>query len=135
MASNYNRAAHCVYLLQYHIVWCSKYRFFVLKDEVETALKNVLQNICQTYNYEIKALEVMPDHVHLFVSVGQTVTPCDIVCTLKSISTIKLLEQFPHLRKLYSRKGSLWSRSYFISSIGNVSEVTVKKYIEEQKGK
>lgn len=135
MASDYNRAAHCVYLLQYHIVWCPKYRFSVLKDKVEIALKSVLQDICQTYNYEVKALEVMPDHVYLFVSIGQTVTPCDIVRTLKSISAIKLLEQFPHLRKLYSRKGSLWSRSYFISSIGNVSEVTVKKYIEEQKGK
>ena len=133
--SEYNRSAHCAYLLQYHIIWCPKYRFSVLKDEAETALKQILVDICNRYSYEIKALEVMPDHIYIFVSAPQTVAPCDIVRTLKSVSAIELFKQFPHLQKLYSRRGSLWSKSYFVSSIGNVSESTVKKYIEEQKDK
>lgn len=133
--SDYNRSAYCVYLLQYHIIWCPKYRFSVLKDEVENVLKEILADICNKHGYMIKALEVMPDHLHIFVSASQTVAPCDIVRTLKSVSAIELFKRFPRLQKLYSRKGSLWSKSYFVSSIENVSEATVKKYIEEQKGK
>lgn len=85
------------------------------------------------YRYLIKALEVMPDHIHIFVDAPQTVVPCDIVRTLKSISAIEMFKEFPQLKRFYSRCGVLWSRGYFIFSIGHISEKTVKKYIEEQK--
>lgn len=129
----YHAASHCQYLLQYHIIWCPKFRFSVLKGDVENTLKQILQDICDTYHYTIKALEVMPDHIHIFVDVPQTVAPCDVVRTLKSISAIKLFEVFPELKKFYARCGVLWSRSYFVSSAGHISESTVIRYIEEQK--
>ena len=128
----YHSGAHCRYLAQYHIVWCPKFRYSVLKDGVDARLKEILQEICGKYHYGIKALEVMPDHIHIFVDVPQTVAPCDIVRTLKSRSAISMFKEYPGLRKFYARCGSLWQAGYFISTVGHVSEKTVQRYIEEQ---
>lgn len=129
----YHSASHCKYLIQYHIIWCPKFRFSVLKSDTEETLKQILQKICDDYGYKIKALEVMPDHIHIFVDVPQTIAPCDVVRTLKSISAIEMIKSFPELKRFYARCGVLWSRGYFISTVGQISEATVIKYIEEQK--
>lgn len=129
----YHRTSHCKYLTQYHIIWCPKFRFSVLKDGADETLKNILAGICDRYGYTIKALEIMPDHVHIFVDCPQTVAPCDIARTLKSISAIEMFKEYPQLKRFYARAGVLWSAGYFISSVGHISETTVKKYIEEQK--
>ena len=129
----YHSSSHYKYLIQYHIIWCPKFRFSVLKGDVEDRLKQILQKICDDYGYKIKALEVMPDHIHIFVDVPQMVAPCDVVRTLKSISTIEMFKSFPELKQFYARCGFLWSRGYFISTVGHISEATVIKYIEEQK--
>lgn len=97
----YHSASHCKYLIQYHIIWCPKFRFSVLKGNVEDTLKQILQKICDDYNYHIKALEVMPDHIHIFIDVPQTVAPCDVVRTLKSISAVELFRVFPKLKQFY----------------------------------
>ena len=129
----YHSTSHCKYLIQYHIIWCPKFRFSVLQDNIDVTLKQILQEICDNYKYHIKALEVMPDHIHIFVDVPQTVAPCDIVRTLKSISAIELLKKYPQLKRFYARCGVLWSREYFVSTIDHISEAAVIKYIEEQK--
>ena len=133
IGEQYHSASHCKYLIQYHIIWCPEFRFSVLKGNVEETLKQILQKICDDYNYHIKALEVMPDHIHIFIDVPQTVAPCDVVRTLKSISAIELLKVYPKLKQFYARCGVLWSRGYFVSTVGHISETTVIKYIEEQK--
>lgn len=133
MSDRYHSAAHCKYLVQYHIIWCPKFRFSVLKGNAELKLKEILQQICNKYNYGIKALEVMPDHIHVFLDCPQTVAPCDVVRTLKSISAVEMFGAFPQLKRFYARCGALWSRGYFISTVGHISENTVIKYIEEQK--
>lgn len=79
----------------------------------EDTLKLILQKICDDYNYSIKALEVMTDHIHIFVDVPQTVAPCDVARTLKSISAIELFKVFPQLKRFYARCGVLWSKGYF----------------------
>lgn len=135
MSSEYNTLNHCKFLLQYHIIWCPKFRFNVLKNGVDESLKEILLKISQRYEYEIKEMEIMPDHIHIFISTKPTVAPSDVVSTLKSISAIELFKQYPDLKKFYSRCGSLWSKGYFASSIGNVSEETVRRYIQEQKSK
>lgn len=129
----YHSSSHCKYLTQYHIIWCPKFRYSILKNGVDDTLKIILSNICNTYGYTIKALEVMSDHIHIFVDCPQTVAPCDIVRTLKSISAIELFKYYPRLKKFYARCGKLWSDGYFISTVGHISETTVRKYIEEQK--
>ena len=75
----------------------------------------------------------MPDHIHIFVDCPQTVAPCDIVRTLKSISAVEMFKKYPKLKEFYARCGVLWSRGYFISTAGHISESTVIKYIKEQK--
>ena len=129
----YHSASHCKYLIQYHIIWCPKFRYSIVKNGVDDTLKQILADICNKYNYNIKNLEVMPDHIHIFVDCSQTVAPCDIARTLKSISAIELFKAYPQLKKFYVKCGKLWSDGYFISTVGHISEVTVKKYIEEQK--
>ena len=129
----YHSALHCKYLTQYHIIWCPKFRFLVLKGNVDNSLKQILQKICNNYNYHIKALEVMPDHIHIFVDVPQTVAPFDVARTLKSISAIELFKAYPQLKKFYAGCGALWSGGYFVSTAERISEAAVVKYIEEQK--
>ena len=76
----------------------------VLKGNVDNILKQILQKICNDYNYHIKALEVMSDHIHIFVEVPQTVASCDVDRTLKSISAIELFKAYPQLKKFYASK-------------------------------
>lgn len=132
MSNNYKRLSHCKYLVQYHFVWCPKFRFKVINGNIKKSLKNILTNVCNRYQYEILELEVMPDHIHIFLSAKPTVAPADIVRTLKSISAIKVFKEYPKLKKFYARCGSLWSKGYFVSTIGNVSSQTIKRYIQNQ---
>src|SRR5690625_4491394 len=131
--SEYKSSGHSKYLVQYHIIWCPKFRFKVLTGDIEGVLKDIIKNISKEYKYEIKALEVMPDHIHLFIATKPTVAPTDVVRTIKSITAVKLFKEFPELKNFYSRVGSLWSKGYFVSTVGNVSEKTIQKYIENQK--
>lgn len=87
---NYHRASHCKYLVQYHIIWCPKFRC----DGMDETLKKILSEVCDAYGYIIKALEVMPDHIHIFVDCPVTTAPCDVVRTLKSMSAIQLFKAF-----------------------------------------
>ena len=129
----YHSGSHCKYLTQYHIIWCPKFRYSVLTNGIDVKLKEILQDICDTYHYKIKALEVMPDHIHIFVDCPYTVAPSDIARTLKSISAIRLFREYPELKRFYAKCGALWSPGSFISTIGHISEETVTRYIEEQK--
>lgn len=131
--NEYKSLSHCKYLVQYHLVWCPKFRYNVLKGNVEEALKKILVEICTRYEYEILELEVMSEHIHIFISAKPTIAPTDIVRTLKSITAIQLFKEFPALKKFYSRCGSLWSKGYFVSTIGKVSAETIQRYIQEQK--
>lgn len=133
--NEYKSLSHCKYLVQYHLVWCPKFRYDVLKGNIEESLKRILAEICTKYEYEILELEVMLDHVHIFISAKPTVAPTDIVRTLKSITAIQLIKEFPSLKKFYSRCGSLWIKGYFVSTIGRVSAGTIQRYIQEQKTK
>ncbi len=131
----YWHSSHAIYLAGYHIVWCPKFRYKVLTPERQKRLKEILEDICSRYGYKIEAVEVMSDHVHLFIHAPATVAPSDIVRTLKSISAVEMFRAFPELKRFYQRCGALWERGYFLSTTGQISEKTVKKYIENQKKK
>ena len=123
-------------MCQYHIIWCPKYRFNVLKGDIVEELKNkIFQEIAERYEYEILEQEIVEDHIHLFVGAKPSVAPLDIVRTFKSIAGIELFKRFPNLKSFYGKCGSMWSNGKFISSIGAISEGTVRKYIKEQKVK
>ncbi len=125
--------AHSKYNINYHLVWCPKYRHSVLKGKIEEYFKKLLENICKHYDYQILALEVMPDHVHLFVSIKPYVSPTDVVRTIKSITAIWIFKKFPWLKKQKFWGSGLWSKGYYVGTAGAVTADTIKTYIENQK--
>jgi len=128
--TRYRRNAGCVYSLKYHLVWCPKYRRKVLVGEIAEELRSLLYQKAQELDVTIEALEIMPDHVHLFIESDPTEAPQRLANQFKGYTSRWLRLKF---RELRSRIPSMWSRSYYIGSIGNVSEETVKRYIEMQK--
>jgi putative transposase len=126
--------SHCTFNIWYHLVWCPKYRRSPFKGAVETALKEILVRICQSQAWELAAIEVMPDHVHLFLSSAPTSSPSQIVTRLKSVSAIELYRRFPWLRKRLFWGGILWSKGYYVGTAGTVTSETVLRYIANQKG-
>lgn len=79
----------------YHIVWCPKYTHQILQGAVEVELKRILVEVCITYDWKLDALEVMPDHIHIFVQADHTTAPVEIVKTMKSISAVHIFNKFP----------------------------------------
>ena len=131
MKSSTLTSSGSVWDIKYHIIWCPKYRK-QLPKEVQDNLKTILFTICESRMWEILALEVMPDHIHIFLKVPPTVSPAGVVKILKGVSAKILFEMHPSLRDGW-KKGHLWSPSYYLGSVGHVSQETVKKYIEAQK--
>jgi putative transposase len=128
--SRYRRIAGAVSNLHYHLVWCPKYRRPVLVNAVEARLKELLVEKATAMDVHIEALEVMPDHVHLFVSAPPTDAPQHLANQFKGYTSRVLRHEFGHLR---SRLPSLWSRSYYVGSAGQVAEETIMRYIASQK--
>ena len=132
MSGRYAKNAGAVFSLKYHVVWCPNCRRSVLVKPVDLRLKALLRQKAGELGLTIHELEVMPDHVHLFVEGGPTICVAEIVNGLKGFTSHELREEFPFLK---SRLPTLWSRSYYAGSVGSVSEAVVGKYIEDQKGK
>lgn len=122
----------CVHNLGYHIVWSTKYRRQVLVDTISDNLKSILNTIADEKGFSIKIMEVMPDHVHVFVQASPKFSPSYIAKMLKGISARKILTQHPSIKEqLWNNH--LWNPSYYVESVGHISEDVVKKYIEDQK--
>ncbi len=125
---SYRRTRHAVYLCNYHFVWIPKRRKPVLVGRIRERLKQLIEEIAEEYNWEILALEIKPDHVHLFISVQPYWSPHIVLRRIKGRTSRFLRKEFPELLKL----PSLWTRSYFVSTAGHVSSETIRRYIEEQ---
>lgn len=127
------KSKHAVFSLGYHIIFCPKYRHRVLIGDVETELKSVLAETCTTYGWELREIEVMPDHVHIFVQAGHTTAPFEIGKTLKSISAVAIFRKFPNLKRKRFWGSGLWSRGTYYATVGHISEDAIRRYIETQK--
>ena len=128
----YRHARSTVSNLGYHIVWSTKYRRKVLVGPVESTLKALLLQVALNHGFQIKYLEVMPDHVHVFAVCRPDQSPQFIYKCLKGATGRLLFLHFPQLRR-YFWAGRRWNPSTFVESIGHISEATVKRYIEDQK--
>lgn len=126
----YRHNAGAVFSLKYHLVWCPKYRKAVLTGPVESRLKELLAEKAQELGATIHALDVMPDHVHLFLESDPTKAPAHLAAQFKGYTSRILREEFRHIK---SSLPHLWSRSYYIGSVGHVSDATVRRYIAQQK--
>jgi putative transposase len=131
---NTRSGAHCRHNIKYHIVWIPKYRREVLVGRIPERLKEILEEIAQTYGLKIIAQEVMPDHVHVLIEAPPKLSPSMIVQMLKGVSSKKLREEFlPQLKQHIWKDGVLWATGYYAASVsdGATTEI-VKEYIETQ---
>ena len=129
-SARYTKHAGSVYTLHYHFVWCPKYRRKVLHGAIADRLKELVHEKATLLGVSVEGLEVMPDHVHLFVAASPTDAPQYLANQFKGYTSRVLREEFPGLK---SRLPSLWSRSYYVGSAGHVSAETIQNYIEQQK--
>ena len=126
----YKTNKNVVYSCKYHVVWCPKYRRKVLTDEIETRLKELILATANGINADVIEMEVMPDHVHLLIEVDPQYGINKAVRHIKGVTSHALRTEFPTLK---SRLPTLWTNSYFVSTIGGAPLEAVKQYIENQK--
>lgn len=119
-----------VHNLAYHLIWTTKYRRKVLTEDVVNRFKELVMERSEEIGCTVETMEILPDHVHLFVRSIPTLSPHYIVQQLKGCSSRILRQEFKPLR---TRIPTLWTRSYYCESVGNISEETVKRYIDNQK--
>jgi putative transposase len=129
MMQVYRHKATSVSLINYHFVWCPKYRRPVLIGAVKKRLEALLGEVLAKLDCKALALEVMPDHIHLFTSAPPTLAPCQIMFQVKGRLARALRQEFPPLQHW----PALWTRSYFVATAGNVSARTIQHYIERQR--
>jgi putative transposase len=128
LRSNSNVVFQCAY----HVVWCPKYRRSVLGGRVEARLKEIVREVIDEKGAWLIALEVMPDHVHILVEVDPQYGIHRLVKAVKGRSSRLLREEFPHLK---SRLPTLWTNSYFVATTGGAPLASIKRYVEQQKGR
>lgn len=119
-----------VFNINYHIVWCPKYRKSILIDDVANFLVDQLKTIADSREWQVLEMEVMPDHIHLFISAQPFVSPTDIVKVLKGVTAKRIFEKFPNLKKQEFWGSGLWSPSYYVGTAGYVTAEIIKKYID-----
>jgi putative transposase len=123
-----------VYNINYHFVWSTKYRRKILFPPIDETLKGAITALCKKHAYELLALEIMPDHVHVFLSAPPKIAPAVIAKILKGSTTRQLFVKHPELKKkLWG--GHLWNPSYYVGTAGQVSSDTISRYIEAQKNR
>jgi len=127
----YKSNNNVVYSCKYHVVWCPKYRRSVLVDGVDERLKSILFEVAEETKSELIEMEIMPDHVHLLVECDPQFGINKLIRMMKGRSSRYLRSEFPWLK---SRIPSLWTNSYFVSTVGGTTLEVVKQYIENQKG-
>lgn len=124
-------ASSAVYNINYHIVWCPKYRKKILVGNLKEFLDQEIQNIAEFCGYLVLEMRVMPDHIHLFVQCNPFDSPTKIVKTFKGITANHAFKKFPDLRRKIW-KDKLWGLSYYVGTTGHVSAQTIERYIREQ---
>ena len=126
----YKSNNNIVYSCKYHVVFCPKYRRKVLVGDVETRLKELIQEICSEFNMDLLEMKVMPDHVHLLLEVDPQFGIHKAVKTIKGRTSHVLRSEF---KSLTTKIPSLWTNSYFVSTVGGAPLSVIKQYIESQK--
>ena len=129
---SYKSNNNVVYSCKYHVIWCPKFRRPVLIDDVEERLKTIIQDVSDEYSCEVINLEIMPDHVHLLVEVDPQFGIHKLIKTIKGRSSRIIRSEFKWIK---SRLPTLWSNSYFVSTVGGAPLDVIKQYVKTQKYK
>ena len=127
---NYKSNNNVVYSSKYHVVWCPKYRKSLLVGRVQSRLKTIISNVVSERKADVIEMEIMPDHVHLLVEVDPQYGIHRLIKQIKGRSSRILRSEFRDLR---TRVPTLWTNSYFVSTVGGSPLAVIKQYIEDQK--
>lgn len=122
------RYAH--YNIKYHLVWIPKYRRKVLVGQIKADLEIAIHEVAEKLGAKIESLEVQPDHIHLFVSAPPKHSPANLINAFKGATSHRLRNKYPYLKSW----PSLWIKTYYVGTAGNVSAEVIKRYIEECQG-
>ena len=131
MAGLYRHTSHTTYSCLYHIVWITKYRKKILRGDIGLRLRHIVRQICSTDKVEIMKGAIGPDHVHILLQIPPYISVSRLVQHLKGESSRKPQFEFPALQKHFWGQ-HLWQIGYFCSTVGQVTEKTVRDYIAEQ---
>ena len=126
----YKSNNNVIYSCKYHVVWCPKYRRKVLVRDVEWRLKELIIQICAARQIEIIEMEIMPDHVHLLCEVDPQYGIHKAIRGIKGTTSRILRQEFKHLT---TKLPTLWTNSYFVSTVGGAPLEVIKQYVENQK--
>ena len=126
----YKSNNNVVYSCKYHVVWCPKYRRKVLANGVDSRLKELVTQICQEIQVEIIEMEIMPDHLHLLIEVDPQFGVHKAIKRIKGRTSRILRQEFPYLT---TKLPTLWTNSYFVSTVGGAPLEKIKEYVANQK--
>ena len=131
------RTHHSTYDTKYHLVWTPKRRRWIGNIQVRKRISEIIQEVANNHNMQIDALEIAPDHVHVFISFPPSYSIAKVVGMLKSISASVIYKEFPDInQELYLYKTTLWERGYFVRTVGDkVTAQLVKNYIKHHQEK
>jgi len=127
---DYDKSSHAVYRCEYHFVWVPKYRYHVLVKDLKPRLREILMELCNWLDIRVIEGAICSDHIHMYLSVPPKYSPSHIMKILKGKSAEMLRKEFPELGKKYWGV-HIWSRGYFVSTVGIDSEI-IRKYVKEQ---
>jgi len=119
------KTRHTIYNINYHLVWCPKYRKKVLIGEVKDLVEKTIKEVCLQRGWEIINISVQPDHLHIFISVSPIFAPMFVVKVLKGATAIRAMKEHRFAKRF-------WSPGYYVGTAGTVTEQTIQKYIQEQ---
>ena len=125
----YRTGSHTVFNVEYHFVWVTKYRYKVLTGDVATRVRELFRQTCAAFEIRILMGVVSADHVHILVSAPPILAPSEIMRRIKGRSATKVFEEFPMLKKRYWGQ-HFWARGYFCTTVGQVTEEMIRRYIE-----
>ena len=127
--NTYQSTRHAKFLLNYHFIWIPKYRKHILDNpDIRQLVLDTINELAGMHNFKVLAIEIMPDHIHLFISALPRYSPSQLMNIIKGTTGRRISKCFPEL----NIKGSVWTRAYFVATAGNVSTETIKQYIENQ---
>ncbi len=116
----------------YHFVWIPKYRRKVFSEPYREMMKRIIHKVGFDYDIDIVELEIPEDHIHMVVRSEPKISPSHIMQVIKSISAREFFKCYPEIKRRYFWGGKLWTQSYFVETIGNATEDTIRKYVQNQ---
>ena len=131
--SDLKKLAHAVWQCKYHIIWCPKYRFKILKGALQRSVEEILQQLCDWKKLEVLEMSIQEDHVHMVLSIPPKFSVSEVVGFLRGKCAIKIFDKHLELKKRYWGR-HFWAKGYCVSTVG-LDEAKVRKYVKWQQEK